>query len=544
MTGAEPREEYDARLSRLAVAAAEGDRRHLVISNLRLAIFAIAALVAWLAFARALISPVWLLVPALAFAALLVAHARVLNANDRVLRARRYYERGVSRLQGTWAGAGPDGARFIGDHHYARDLDLFGPGSLFQLIDTARTEAGEQTLADWLSTPAGRVEVIERQAAVAELRDRLDFRETLAVLSAEAHVSRTGALTNWAAAAPVGLGPAHAVLFASCAALTAALVSAMFAGWISSPVVLAWLTVPAAIALVYKRRVWQVIRRVDAAADDLSLLEALLGRLEVEVFHAARLATLRGALEGQARPSVLIARLRRSIAARDALRNEFVRPFGLLLLVRSQAAVAIDRWHQNHRAALAGWIAAIGEFEALASLATSSYRTSARSFPTIEAGGPVFDAVALGHPLLPDASAIRNDVSLGGQAPRVLIISGSNMSGKSTLLRAVGTNAVLALAGGPVRAERLVLSPGDRCHHTRRGFTAAGALPLLQRDTQIRDIVQLTGEGGQTPGQTPGSDPLSCFCWMRSSTGPIRTIAGSAQRQWSGLSWTPARSVW
>src|SRR4051794_4917936 len=319
-------------MSRLAVAAADGDRRHLLISNLRLAIFALAALVAWLAFARALISPTWLLVPALAFAALLVAHARVLNANDRVLRARRYYERGVSRLQGTWAGAGPDGARFIGDHHYARDLDLFGPGSLFQLIDTARTEAGEQTLADWLSMPAGRVEVIERQSAVGELRDRLDFRETLAVLSAEAHVSRTGALTNWAAAAPVGLGPAHAVLFASCAAVTATLVSAMFAGWISSPVVLAWLTVPAAIALVYKRRVWQVIRRVDAAADDLSLLEALLGRLEVEVFHAARLATLRGALEGQARPSVLIARLRRSIAARDALRNEFVRPFGLLLL--------------------------------------------------------------------------------------------------------------------------------------------------------------------------------------------------------------------
>jgi hypothetical protein len=85
-------------------------------------------LLAWLAFARGALNPAWLLLPAVLFLALLVVHARLLNANERLVRARRYYERGLTRLDGSWAGTGPDGSRFIGDHPFARDLDLFGPG--------------------------------------------------------------------------------------------------------------------------------------------------------------------------------------------------------------------------------------------------------------------------------------------------------------------------------------------------------------------------------------------------------------------------------
>ena len=489
----EPRSEYEQRLARLAASLADGERRHLWISNARLLVFAAAAGVAWAAFIRPVLGPAWLLVPLLAFATLMVAHARVLNANDRLVRARRYYERGVSRLDGTWAGTGPDGARFLVDHHYARDLDLFGRGSLFQLLDTARTESGEETLADWLKAPATLPEVQARQEAVAELRERLDFRETLAVLAAEAHVSRTGALTRWAGMSPAGLGPLQARLFGLCALTTALLCAAMFAGRVSSVVVLVWLIVPAAVALVYRVKVWHAIRGADAAADDLSLLEALLARLETERFTAPKLSTLRGALDGARRPSELIAQLRRYIAARDALRNEFVRPFGLLLLVRSQAGVAIDRWHQAHRASLASWITAIGEFEALASLATYAFEHPADPFPELVAAGPTFSGTAIGHPLLPGATAVRNDVALGGAAPRVLIISGSNMSGKSTLLRAVGVNAVLALAGGPVRAERLTLSPMAIGATLRvEDSLQEGHSRFYAEILKIRDIVRLT----------------------------------------------------
>jgi len=489
----DPRSEYDRRIARLSTAILEGERRHLQISNLRLVVFAGAAVLAWLAFVRAALGPAWLLLPGVAFLALIVVHARLLNANERLLRARRYYERGLTRLDGTWAGTGPDGSRFIGDHPYARDLDLFGPGSLFQLIDTARTEAGEDTLADWLRTPSDAPEVILRQQAVAELRGRVDFRETLAVLAAEAHVSRTGTLTAWAGADPVGLGPSHAIQFAACALVTTILVTVMLAGWMSSVPVLLWLLVPALVALAHRARVWRVLRRVDAAADDLSLLEALLVRLEQEQFSSARLNVLRGALDGAARPSALIAQLRRYIAARDALRNEFVRPFGLLLLVRSQAAVAIDRWHAANRASLAAWIAAIAEFEALASFGTYAFEHPADPFPVIAESGPVFDAVAIGHPLLQESTAVRNDVALGGDAPHVLIISGSNMSGKSTMLRAVGANAVLALAGAPVRATRLTLSPVAIGATIRvEDSLQQGHSRFYSEILKIRDIVQLT----------------------------------------------------
>lgn len=495
MSPPEPRAEYTQRIARLDLQLSAGERRSLFISNLRLAVFAVGGVVAWASLMRTLIGPAWLLLPGLSFLALLVVHARILNGNDRLLRARRYYERGVSRLEGTWPGAGPDGARFLGDHLYARDLDLFGRGSLFQLLHTARTEAGEETLADWLRGPASADEVRARQRAVAELRERIDFRETLNVLAAEAHVSRTGSLTTWAVAPPVGLGSGHARLFAVCAALTTLLVCPWIAGWVPNVAVAAWLVVPGVAALAHRARVWQVIRRVDAAADDLSLLEALLSRLEQEAFQSPRLSALHGRLgaASSVRPSARIAQLRRAIAARDALRNEFVRPFGLLLLVRSQAAVAIDRWHQAHRTSLAGWIAAIGEFEALASLATYAYEHPRDPFPSIEPHGPVFTATALAHPLLPANAAVANSVALGGDAPRVLVVSGSNMSGKSTLLRAVGVNTVLALAGAPVRAEQLSLSPMAIGATIRvEDSLQEGHSRFYAEILRIRDVVALT----------------------------------------------------
>jgi hypothetical protein len=493
VTALNPRAEYERRIGELSTALTAGERRHLALSNLRLVAFALAALIAWLAFARSLASPGWLIVPLLSFLVLLVVHARVLNANDRLLRARRFYERGVSRLEGTWAGTGYAGTRFVSDHPYARDLDLFGDGSLFQLLNTARTESGEETLADWLKAPAPLPIIQDRQAAVIELRDRVAFRETLAVLAAEAHVSRTGTLAAWALAEPVGFASAHTVLFGSCALITAGAVSAMLAGWLPGLPTLGWLIMQGLVALAHRTRMWSVIRRVDAAADDLSLLEALLTRLEKEEFRAARLTTLRSALGQGARPSAVIARLRRYLAARDAVRNEFVRPFGLLLLVRTQSAVAIDRWHRANRADLAAWIAAIGEFEALSSMATYAYEHPADPLPTVVPGGPVFAATGLAHPLLPEPASVRNDVTVGGAALRVLVVSGSNMSGKSTLLRAVGINAVLALAGGPVRATQLTLSPVSIGATIRvEDSLQQGHSRFYSEILRIRDIVQLT----------------------------------------------------
>jgi hypothetical protein len=456
----DPRAEYQARVSQGDEAIARGDRRHVLVSNLRLATAGAAALVAWLAFGPNALSPAWLVVPALVFLALVAIHARVLQRNERAARARRIYLRGLDRLDGHWAGAGPDGARFLESHPYARDLDLFGPGSLFQLLDTARTEAGQDTLAEWLRGPAPIDDVRARQAAVAELAPLVDFREDLAVLAAEAHVGRTGALVEWAAAAPAGLTGAIAGLFAACAGVTVVLLPLGFAGRIASPIVFLWLALQTLVALWWRTRVALVLGRIDTPAYDLGLIVELIQRIERQPFSSPRLAGIRQTLfQGHASPSSLIRGLRRYVAAVDATQNQLFRPIAPLLLVRSQAAVAIDRWHAANRTALDAWLRAVGDLEALSSLATHAYEHPADPFPDLQEGGPVFRAEGLAHPLLVESSAVRNDVAVGGAGPRVLIVSGSNMSGKSTLLRAVGVNVVLALAGGPVRAVRLTMSP-------------------------------------------------------------------------------------
>jgi DNA mismatch repair ATPase MutS len=135
-------------------------------------------------------------------------------------------------------------------------------------------------------------------------------------------------------------------------------------------------------------------------------------------------------------------------------------PFTRALLVPEQIVITIDRWHDEHGADVVGWLRVVGELEALSALATYAYEHPADSFPVLHHDGPQFDADALGHPLIADSIAVLNDVRLGGaNAPQAIVLSGSNMSGKSTLLRTVGVNVVLALAGAPVRAARLRLSP-------------------------------------------------------------------------------------
>src|SRR5690606_37049328 len=187
-------------------AAAERlERRHGRFAASRLAIAAAGALLAWMSFGPDWISPLWLALPVLAFAATAILHDRVLRSLDEARRAVAFYERGLARLEDRWAGIGPTGERHPDPAHlYAADLDLFGRGSLFQLICTARLQAGEATLARWLLQPAS-IEVIRaRQQAIAELRPLLDLRERL-WLTGEAVSSflHADTLAAWGAQPPL-----------------------------------------------------------------------------------------------------------------------------------------------------------------------------------------------------------------------------------------------------------------------------------------------------------------------------------------------------
>ena len=284
-----PRQEYERRIERWDGVVRDGERTHLRISNLRLATAGAAALIAWLAFGRQLSRRPGSSRRRLAFVVLVVVHARVLERIERGRRARRLYERGLERIDGRGRAADRMAHDFSASHPYARDLDLFGPASLFQLLDTARTEAGEETLAAWLGSPAAIDEIRARQAAVAELAADVDFRETLAVLAAEAHVGRTSALNRWASLAPAGASLGALAGFAACGATTVALLAASLSGALPEQVLFAWLVVQVGIVLRARRWVNQITSRVEAAAADLGLFRQLIEIVEARTFASPRL---------------------------------------------------------------------------------------------------------------------------------------------------------------------------------------------------------------------------------------------------------------
>src|SRR5581483_4774409 len=176
-----PGEEYQSRLERWRARHGVLQRQFIQIGNWRLILGITEAILAWLAFGAHVIAPWLLLIPLAAFVALVIWHLKVMRRRTFAERAIHYYERGLARLEDKWQGTGNSGERFHNPAHpYAEDLDLFGRGSLFELIASARTKAGEDTLASWLLSPATRADARARQESVAELRSRLDLREEIA----------------------------------------------------------------------------------------------------------------------------------------------------------------------------------------------------------------------------------------------------------------------------------------------------------------------------------------------------------------------------
>ena len=495
-----PRDEYERRLIDRRERIAALDRINRLISNGRLMLAAVAAALLWMAFVRAAISPAWPIAAGFVFGVLAIVHAKRLNRFERAQSAERVYMRGLDRLDDRWAGTGRDGAHFIGDHPYARDLDLFGPASLYERLNTTRTEAGETTLASWLSAPAPADEVVARQRAVDELRVMLDFKEDVAVLASESPVGRTGLLAAWALEPPVGFPAALPFVFGAFALVTVALAAAAYENVVLPDVVVLWVAAESGIAAIWRRNVHHVLHAVDMPDRDLGLVSDLLARIESQQFSAPRLVALHEALlTDGVPPSARIARLRSLVSWLDSTHNLLFAPIAFVLLVRPQLAMAIARWHASYGHAIDEWLRAVGELEALTALATYAYERPDDPFPEIVEGS-LFDAELLAHPLLPETSAVRNDIRLGGDGPRVVVLSGSNMSGKSTFLRTIGVSVVLALAGAPAPARRLRLSPlvlGATLHvedslqagHSRfyaeilriRGIveTARGRVPLL-----------------------------------------------------------------
>jgi hypothetical protein len=420
----------------------------------------VALVLAYLVFGRGAMSYFWLFVPVVAFIALAVVHERVIRSRNRCARAEKVYARALARLDNRWMGGGETGEGFHDKlHPYSQDLDLFGSGSLFELLSTARTRSGEEILANWLRAPAPPDIVRARHAAVTELRSRLELREDLAVLGEDVRIGvHPERLAAWGDGAPADAWPAARIAASALSVL--ALVSFVAWGvWGLRDVVLGVVLVNGFVFLRLHRQADRIAAAASDAAHDLGLLSEVLARLEHERFISPRLAQLRAELDIEGRPpSFRIARLNRLVAMLESRDHVFLRLFDPVLLWTVQLAFAVEAWRMKSGPAIRRWLAAVGELEALSALAGYAYEHPADPFPEFIEEAACFDAQSLAHPLLPEDRAVRNDVQIGGEL-RLIVVSGSNMSGKSTLLRAVGVNAVLAQCGAPVRAAHLRMSP-------------------------------------------------------------------------------------
>ncbi|MCP4003369.1 MAG: DNA mismatch repair protein MutS [bacterium] len=432
-----------------------------MLSNARLIVFGVGLIFVWLSLSRELFSAWWLALPVALFVALVLRHDSARRNHLRAERAVAHYEAGLARLDYRFTGTGKSGERYASpEHPYTGHLDLFGSGSIYELLCRAQTRAGEDRLAAWLSGPAAPDEIRARQGAVKELRDRLDLREDMAVLGPEVVAGlHPDPLVEWGTAERVlPGGPARGLAMALSAGMFGALAASIFGGIGLGPL-FGVLAIQGVFGLILRKRVSAVLHDVERPATDLGLLYALLERIEPENFESPMLAELRATLDTEGLPpSAQVARLNRLITLLDARRNQMFAPLSPFLLWGTHLAYAIETWRSHCGRRLAPWIEAVGTLEALDDLAGHAFEHPDDAFPKIVDAGPYYDAHDLGHPLLPEQRCVRNDVRLDGELS-LIVISGSNMSGKSTLLRSIGSSVAMGLAGAPVRARDLTLSP-------------------------------------------------------------------------------------
>ncbi|PYR77778.1 MAG: hypothetical protein DMF86_08180 [Acidobacteria bacterium] len=459
------REWYERRVRECAGRRDAAAGRSARFSRFRLATFLSGvALLIWAARAGSLPGAAGAGALLLTFAALVVRHARVEDERARHEAARVINVRALARLAREWA-ALPDVAptqdAHLDRHPYARDLDLFGHASVAQWLGPTATAAGAATLQEWLLASAPPDVVAARQAAIRELGPLAGWRETLAAEGSLAMLrgEELRRFLAWAESRQPSFGnPAlwQAVTWTLTIAIWV-LAAADFTNLIATP----WWSLPLILGLI----LWfRVARRLHHDFDDVSVGEHAIERYVAmfdlvcgRAWQTPSLLAMRRRMETSGRSAPERFRsLSRLVGFSELRRGAALLhlPIQALTLWDFHVAFALDRWRRDAGRSARDWIAALGEVDALSTFAIVHHDYPGWAFATIDPSLKRFDARALAHPLIPDDRRVANDVEVGPPGT-LLLVTGSNMSGKSTLLRAVGLNAVFAQAGAPVCAAAL-----------------------------------------------------------------------------------------
>ncbi len=401
---------------------------------------------------------------ALTFLAALIWHAQVFAKRAEVIARKAVHERHIDRLRGAFHAFPYDGGELAPkDHAYAGDIDLVGPGSLFQRIDVSHTLEGAQCLARALLSHSDVDVIRARQQAVIELSELDGLREELEVRGAlgrkqdkkldHTPFARLLAMPSVFEATPWLRAAMWTLPFATLTLYVLGNLNVIPSGFY-------WLTLIMQGVVLWHTSgpVHGVLETVTARLGFAEAYEGMLRVVEQQAFESPHLRALREQLRsGGHMPSEHMARLRR-YEGLSQLRTQ-----GPLYIVLNTLTLwdlfcldRIERWLAEVGPRAERWFEIMGEIEMLSSLATLRHGDPATCMPEITEEGTGLYAEQLGHPLLVPRARICNDLSISGPSCAV-VITGSNMAGKSTLLRALGLNVALALAGGPVCAHRLRL---------------------------------------------------------------------------------------
>jgi hypothetical protein len=393
-----------------------------------------------------------------AFIVAVVLQQIVMRAIDDATIRHDLHERHLQRLSDRFSQLPSRGDGLLPHSHaYAWDIDVVGEGSLFQRIDVTQTVHGEQTLVHWLGEAAPIETIRERQAAVGELAAQVEFRESFeaAALMVRGPGKLDGTPFRDFAQLPSFFAPrpwlAAAIWLLPLATLAGYLLG--LAGLLPSRI---WLLPLAGQMLLLYRCSKSIRRALDLATARQGAVEAferMLAVVERAKFESPLLRAIQERLAVSHIPPSAHMRSLRSWTSAAELRQQFlfyivINPFTLWDL---HVLRGLENWNRRVGRSTADWFAALGELEALSSLAVLCFGDNAARMPEIVPAGGALYARGLAHPLLVTDARVANDVDLPGPGC-ALIVTGSNMAGKSTLLRALGLNVSLALAGGPVCA--------------------------------------------------------------------------------------------
>lgn len=415
----------------------------------------------WRFYAGDAIPEAAVLAPLGLFLLLVVAHVQLRDRMTLVERAVKHYQRALDRLKGRWQEVGYNGERYRDpDHPYANDLDLFGAGSVFELITRCQTRLGEDRLAEWFLQPAERDTIEKRQQAIQELATNVTLREELDVLQPPLKETTDQNLLKTWSDRPSDRKPYWLMVLVTLLSIASlSFLWAAYTGLLPISFFIATLTTQVMILLLYRPSLEAEFVAAERMRDGLPVAVSVLKLIESQPHESPLLKEIQKRLDVERKPpSQRLNQLLRQVnMLSNCSRNQLLIPLAVLFGLHFHITDRIIRWKLRFGPHIEDWLYSIGEWEALLSLAGHHFEFPKNVFPEVVSGGPVFSGTQMRHPLLERGECVANSVSLD-QQQKLLLVSGSNMSGKSTLLRTVGTNLVLSYAGCSVHADSLKLS--------------------------------------------------------------------------------------